>query len=348
MSHEFVQGFSVREKMWHGLGTVLDDYPGREDGMRIAGHDFDVIERDIAVITPYAGDGELGDQWAALDDGLVSLDRAMAFKALIKGSHRGAEDPDHGSVLHVANADYGVINNSVGWDIVDAMVGEGIKYETGLTLKGGAICSVLAWLDEPVRLPGDDSDILPWVNVSWAHDGSASLSARPTSIRTVCWNTQSAAEALGKRLGLEFVFRHTKHVMDRIEDAKMAMRGMRGAHEEYIEVARELCDLPITDNQRELFICEFVPMPPDAVISDRVVANVDTARQAIRDLFDGPTIPDAHRNTGYGLHLAGGEYLDHLRGFRTTETYFGRTMLRREPAKAKMTALIHEVATADV
>ena len=33
----FEQGFSVREPMWHGLGTILDEYPGREQAMRAAG-----------------------------------------------------------------------------------------------------------------------------------------------------------------------------------------------------------------------------------------------------------------------------------------------------------------------
>jgi phage/plasmid-like protein (TIGR03299 family) len=350
----FDQGFSVRQPMWHGMGIILQDYPGREEAMRLAGHDFNVIER------PVYAQGKRIEGWKALfreDEYRTTAPPTMVM------TH-----PDHGEVevpmeryeepntltaheaeptiLNVVRESYGVVQNEVGWDIVDAMVGEGAQYETGITLKDGAVCSVLAWLDEPVTIPGDDSEILPWLNVSWSHDGSASLACRPTSIRTVCWNTQSAAEAYGRRPDTEFTFRHSKNVMARIEDAKMAIRGVRAAHEEYIELARELADIPVTADQRYMFVAEMIPMPPEALISKRVKSNVDGARAQLGELFAGQTIPDAHRFTAYGLHLAGGEYLDHLRGYRSSETYFGRSMLRREPAKARMTGLIREVVKA--
>lgn len=344
----FHEGFMVREPAWHGLGVILDDYPGREEAMRLAGHDFDVIEEPIMVPgRVLSEDEELPETYGVYGGEYREARDAGAFKALVKVSARGAEDKSHGSIMHVPGKDYGVVQNSVGWDIVDALVGEGVKYETGLTLgENGAICCVLAWLDEPVTIPGDDSIILPFVNVSWAHDGSSAIKGRPTSVRTVCWNTQNAAEAQGLRTDTEFTFRHSKNVMARIEDAKMVMRGISAAHEAYVELARELAEIPVTENQRELFVTEFIPMPPDALVSERVKGNVETARTKLRGVFDSPTIPDPHRLTAYGLHLAGGEFLDHLRGYRSSDTYFGRSMLRREPAKAKMTHLIREVVKA--
>jgi len=286
--------------------------------------------------------------YAEADD-QPQVEPVEGWKALVKevpSTIDGVQDPSDGKLLNVVKSTYGVVQNSVGWDIVDAIVGEGAKYETGITMKDGAVCSVLAYLPEPTVVPGDNSEILPFVNVAWAHDGSAALTARATSVRTVCWNTQSAAEAQGKKLSTDFTFRHTSKVMDRIEDAKMAIQGVRDSHETYMELARELAEIPVTDNQRELFVTTFIPMPPEALISDRVKGNVEQARMGLRGLFDGPSIPDAHRNTGYGLHLAGTEYLDHLRGYRSTDTYYGRQMLRNEPAKAKLTKLIREVAKA--
>lgn len=322
----FDTGFMVREPAWHGLGVVLDDYPGRDEAMRLAGHDFIVEEQAVTV------GGIEAKGWKAL---------TKSVPAEIRD-----EDPTHGNILNITKESYGTVQNSVGWDIVDALVGEGAKYETGLTLRDGAVCCVLAWLDEPVTIPGDNSPVLPFVNVAWTHDGSGAITSRATSIRVVCWNTQSAAEAQGKRLGTDFTFRHTKNVMARIEDAKMALQGVRLAHAEYVELASELATIPITAAQREVFVTEFIPMPPEALLSDRVMGNVEAARQGVRALFDGPTVPDDHRFTAYGLHLAGGEYLDHLRGARSPETRFGRSLLRNEPAKAKLTRLIREVAVA--
>ena len=48
MGHFFEQGFSVREPMWHGLGTILGDYPGRADAMEAAGHDFTIYETPVS------------------------------------------------------------------------------------------------------------------------------------------------------------------------------------------------------------------------------------------------------------------------------------------------------------
>jgi phage/plasmid-like protein (TIGR03299 family) len=330
MSAYFNEGFFVREPAWHQLGVVLDEYPGREEAMRLAGHDFQIAERPVVV------DGADVNGWKAL----VKL----VPEEVREAAHERGQVSGHGTILHVAKESYAVVQNEVGWDIVDALVGEGAKYETGITLKDGAICSVLAWLPEPSVVPGDDSEILPWVNVSWSHDGSSAITARATSIRTVCWNTQSASEAQGKRLGTDFTFRHTKKVMERIEDAKLALQGVRDAHEVYMELARELAETPVTGEQRELFVTSFIPMPPEALISDRVKENIEAARKQVRGLFGTESVPEAHQYTAYGLHLVGTEYLDHLRGARSPETRFGRALLRNEPAKQKMTRLIREVA----
>lgn len=316
----FNQGFFVRKPAWHSLGTVLEDFPGREEAMRLAGHDFEVIERPVQVV---------GNESAILVPG---------WKALVKS---GTTD-----ILNVVRDSYTVIQNSVGWDIVDAIVGEGAKYETGITLKDGGVCVVTAWLDEPVTISGDDSPILPYLAVRWTHDGSGSLSARSTTVRVVCANTDNLSMAESKALGTEYTFRHTKNVMDRIEDAKMAIKGLRIHHEEYVALAEELAKTPITKEQRELFITQLLPVPPEAFTSERVMNNVEEARNCVRGLFDGPTIPEAHKLSAYGLRLAGVEYLDHLRGYRNSDTYVGRQLLRTEPAKEKLTTLIKEVVAA--
>jgi hypothetical protein len=48
------------------------------------------------------------------------------------------------------------------------------------------------------------------------------------------------------------------------------------------------------------------------VISDQVLDNILRERSKVRAIFDSPTVPEAHRNTAYGLVQAGIEYLDHL------------------------------------
>ena len=72
--------------------------------------------------------------------------------------------------------------------------------------------------------------------------------------------------------------------------------------------------------------------------------NILRERVKVRAIFDGPTIPEAHRYTAYGLVQAGIEYLDHLRAFRNSDTYLGRTLLRDEPLKRKLVPMVRELA----
>ena len=318
MSHEFEKGFSVREPAWHGLAVILDDYPGRQKAMEIAGHNFKVKERPV---------------YFRLDGGSV----VKGWKALIRS--------DTSEALSVVRESYKVVPNEVLWDIVDAIVDqENVKYETAGVLKSGTVLWVLARLDEPSKIPGDNSPIYPYCMVSTTHDGSAACMARAVSVRVVCWNTFSMADSQAKQTGLQYTFRHTKNVMGRIEEAKAALAITRHQHAEFMELANELAEIPVTEDNVKEFLARFIPEPPADVLSERVKANIGNARLQVYDLLNGPSIGEAHRRTGYGLWMAGIEYVDHLRGFHNPETYFNRTMMHPMPIKQKIAKLVKEIA----
>lgn len=325
----FDQGFFVRVPAWHGLGVVLDDYPGREEAMRLAGHDWDVIESPVRF--------ELENE-----DGRY-LRVAEGFKA-----HRRS---DTDALLHISRDTYERIPNSVAYDVAEILFDQGFQYETGITVDGGKTCAITLKLDEPITITGDDSVVLPFGCLSWAHDGSASLKVRSGTIRQVCANTIAASEAEGSKLGTDFTFRHTKNVMERIEDAKQAIRGVRAALDIYRELAEELGAMPVTPAQRDWFVSTIVGDRDGKVsrginVTDRVRNNVEGERTKVLSLFMGDTIPEAHRLTGYGLFLAGGEYFDHLRAYRSKDSYVKRTLLTNNPAKASLRKTIEEALVA--
>jgi phage/plasmid-like protein (TIGR03299 family) len=323
MSALFEKGFFVREAAWHGEGIVLADYPGREEAMRLAGHDFQVIERPVEIV------------------GLHSNRKAEGWKGLVKSGT--------GEILNVTRDTYEVIQNSVAYDIAELLFDQGFEYETGILLDEGRICALTLKLDNPIVLPGDDSQTLPFGCLSWTHDGSGSLRVRSGAIRQVCANTVSASEAEGKRLGTDFTFRHTKNVKDRIADAREVVKGARKAFDRYQEAMIELGEISVTPAQRDLFVSEIIGdkdgvLSSTAATSARVKTNLDNERTKILSLFMGPTIPEAHKLTGYGLFLAGGEYFDHLRAYRSKDSYVKRTLLTDNPAKASLNRTIRELA----
>jgi hypothetical protein len=118
--------------------------------------------------------------------------------------------------------------------------------------------------------------------------------------------------------------------------------GARREMRRYQELAHELLGVRVTPRQRELFVTEFIPMPPEGLVTDRVARNVEEARKALRLLFESQTTEQL-AGTAYGLVQAAGEYLDHVRTARSWETKLNRTLIRPEPLKHRALALVREI-----
>jgi phage/plasmid-like protein (TIGR03299 family) len=320
--------YSVREAPWHlGMGTnvlILDTAPEtRDDRIAAAGHNFIIEQKPI-----YREQNILGiNTMVPIKDwNLITRD-------------------DTDDILHVAKDTYVIVQNYVGHQIFEAL-SEGARLDdgTGGTTHNGAVCYLSARIDEEYMVKGDDSPMYPYIGVMWSHNGTVGFQAFNSTVRVVCWNTARMAEMESKRSGRNFSFRHTKNVMERIEDAKAAIRGAVLDTQRFVELGNELAAIAITSAIREQFTEWFIPMPESKfIISDRVLDNILDARQNLRNIFDSPTMPEAHRDTAYGLLQAGIEYLDHIRGYRNLDTYVGRTLLREEPMKKKLIPMIREL-----
>lgn len=340
MSALFEKGFFVRTPAWHGEGYVPDEYPGREEAMELAGHNFDVVEVPTYVAIPNEVLAAAGQPTNGPNGSLRKVD---SYKALLHSQTL--------EVLHVPTSTYEVIANSVPYDVAEILFDQGFRYDAGVTLDGGRSCAITLLLDEPIQIPGDDTVTLPYGCASWTHDGSGALRLRSGAIRIVCMNTLNASEAEGKRLGTDFTFRHTRNWKERVEDAKNAVRGVREGMDVFQKAMLALAEIRVTPAQRDLFVSEIVGdkgglLSTSAATSDRVKNNLEEERAKVNALFFGPTIPEAHALTGYGLHLAGTEYFDHLRAHRSQTSYVKRTLLTNNPAKAALSRTIREVVKA--
>ena len=58
-----------------------------------------------------------------------------------------------------------------------------------------------------------------------------------------------------------------------------AVTGARDRDPPLHRTRHELLAIPITPRQRELFVTEFIPMPPQGLVTDRVARNVEEARK---------------------------------------------------------------------
>ena len=319
--------FSVRQMPWHREGTILEDYPGDWDTARkLAGLDWDPIATEVYALADLNVDGT--PRYEPID----------GWKAIARS--------DNGAVLSLNRDTYTVISHGEMGEIVEAVLAQpNVKWETAGVLDTGRSVWCLALLDEPITLPGDASPTLPYLAITNRHDGTAACALRATAVRIVCANTFRAAELEGERTGATFSFIHKSSWRNRIEEARQAVTGARTEMRRYSELAAELLGIPITPRQRELFITEFIPMPPQGLVTDRVARNVEEARNALRLLFQSTT-NEQIAGTGYGLVQAAGEYLDHVRTARSWETRLNRTLIRPEPLKHRALTLVREITAA--
>lgn len=358
MSADIERMFSVREMPWHkpqtgDRTTVTDDYPQSFEEARIlAGLDWDpvavpAVERLITVAEYRAQMSQLVRTVPAeqLDEALVDLyQRSLRTDKEFRRIARS----DNGATLSYQRNSYGIIPNSAFGEIIDAILKAEpgtVLLETGGSLGGGRRVWMLARINEPVQLPGDGSMTFPFLGITSSHDGQASCAARLTTVRIVCGNTFSAAEAEGERTGAVYSFSHRGDWRARVGEAREALMYARRETAVYVEAMTELLGIKVTESQEKMFLREFIPSPPDGLITDRVAKNIDEARAAVQGFLDGPTVEGSGvRGTAYGLVQAAGEYADWTRKARSWETRANRSLLQAEPLKAKAATLAREVA----
>lgn len=361
--------FSVREMPWHREGVVLDDYPQSWDEARkLAGLDWEPVE--AAAYRQQVSDDDLRERFAsilaAVTAGNMTHVGAVTQMMIEQGNAYPPDEgfkrivrSDNGATLAVKQDSYTVIPHAAFGAILTAVTLQpNVRLETGGCLEGGKSVWMLARLDEPFQTPGDSSAIYPYVAITSRHDGTAATAARATMVRIVCANTFSMAEAEGERSGRVYRFVHRGDpILDvdggiseawrpRMAEARAVISGARDDAREYAKFAEELFGFKVNGAQKYRFIRAFIPSPPETVISERVRYNVDTARQQVCDLLDGPTIEGAGiGGTALGLVQAAGEWADHIRGNRTGwDGHLRRTILKDNPLKAKAVKLALEVA----
>lgn len=346
-------GFSVREPMWHGEGMVLEDYPESWDEARVAAGLMwepttqPVFTRRMATddqITAWASDLDNPTDFHVVREAEGDGPHEVLVEAT---GHKAVVRDDTREVLAVPSSSYSLITHGDMGEIIEAVLeaDSNVKFETAGSCRGGRQVWALAYLDEPYQVPGDESPTYPFLALLNAHDGSASCQLTYTDVRVVCWNTWNAAAEQGERAGTRYVFRHTGDTATKIAEAKKALGQLREDSKATRQLFEQLAQVPVLDAQVKTFTELFLPSPRDVgeQCSDRVQANVEKARTTFERLYTQSPTTDGVRGSAYGLLQASTEYLDHVRGFRTRDSYMGRTLLKPEALKAKALGLVREV-----
>ena len=283
--------FSVREKPWHGLGTVVAEAPGSKEALRLAGLDWEVSQHPI-----FTRHGEIG-----------------GYKANVRSTD--------GQVLGVVTDRYRVVQNAEAFSFTDELLGHGVRYETAGSLMGGRKVWLLARLPREFIIAGER--ISPYLVFSNTHDGSGAVRVAVPPIRVCCNNTLNLALGTAAR---SFSMVHTGDIQGKVQEAKetlfMADRYMESLGREFERLRKQR----ITERQVREYIELLLPVEKGA--GPAAVRNVNKLRSDMETrYFDAPDLKGLGSNA-YRFINAVSDFATHAEPIRRTKNYQENLFMR--------------------
>lgn len=286
--------FSVREKPWHGLGTIVMEAPTSADALRLAGLDWNVVQEPV-----YTGYNEM----------------VAGYKANVRSSDR--------KVLGVVSDRYKVVQNVDAFSFTDSLIGQGVRYETAGSLMEGRRVWLLARLPREYIIAGER--ISPYLVFSNTHDGSGSVKVAVTPVRVVCNNTLNLALSTASR---SFSMVHTGDIRGKMQEAEdtlfMAEKYMDSLGIEFEQLRRQ----KVTDAQVKEYVGQLLPMEKDPT----PIQGKNTLRlreDMMRRYYDAPDLKKVGNNA-YRFINAVSDFATHAEPIRRTANYkenvFARTI----------------------
>ena len=274
-----------RTAPWHGLGKQVDEAPTSGDALRLAGLDWKVLQRDI-----YTEEGNKIEQ----------------FKANVR-------DIDQ-RVLGVVSDKYQVVQNDEAFAFTDALLGEGVKYETAGSLADGRLTWLLAKLPERYIMNGDE--ITPYLVFFNSHDGSSAIRVAMTPVRVVCQNTLNLALSTARR---QWGIKHVGDIDSKLHEARQTLK----LSEQYMgALGKEICTLDkikLTDSKVIQFAEELFPVTGD--MSNQQIQNGKRLqKELMHRYFDAPDLQHVGKNA-YRFVNAVSDMVTHGRPLRETANY---------------------------
>ena len=277
----------VREKPWHGLGTMVMEAPTSADALRLAGLDWTV------------------DQTPVYTDAGIEI---TGYKA----NRRNSDN----AILGIVSDRYKIVQNTEAFEFTDALIGETengvVKYETAGSLCGGKRVWLLAKMPTQKIL---DDDVEPYMFFSNTHDGSGAIKVGLTPVRIVCNNTLNIALNTAKR---QWSTKHIGNMQSKLEEAKLCLqladKYMKGLNEE----ADRFANATLYKEQIDEIFNEMFPIDDDT--TERKKNNINEFKNEYYMCYLRPDIAQ-FMNTAWGAINAMSDVVTHSAPKRNTTNY---------------------------
>ena len=250
---------SVRERAWHGLGTVIPEATSTSDMMELAhmaNWNVSLVPSERQPLTVLLGgfptwdnDGKAvihRDQVVGIEDRFAVVRNQPTHSRKLTDKNGGNRVYDG---LAIVGTKYQPVQNeqlfSFGQAIVDSS--EDSTWETMGSIRGGKVVFGTLKLGKDILIQGQDIVSCFLVLVS-SHDGSTGVRAMVTPIRVVCDNTLRMA--MNSKIA-NFTAKHTASIDGKIQDAQKALGVTYKFLEEFEATATILSDRKVDSNKFE-------------------------------------------------------------------------------------------------
>ncbi len=305
MSHELeirengeARMFYAGEAPWHRLGTKVDKEVTAAAAIRLAGLDWKVEKRPMFI----QGEKEV--------DGIPVIGNKVPDRFAIVRT-------EDSKVLGVVGSAYTPIQNEEAFGFLDALVGEGLTmFHTAGSLFGGRRVFVTCKLPDSVSVGPDQID--KYLALATAHDGTMMMHVKWTPIRVVCYNTMSAAFAIGAdgkvRATDTVSILHRGNYKDYLAQARDMLKLTEVYYARLAETFNKLRETKLRDCDWTRFTNRLVP---DGEKKDGTKTDRSKVRDGLTLLYRqgiGNDHPDV-KGTKWAAYNAVTEYVDHGKEF---------------------------------
>lgn len=234
---------------WHGIGEVIKGTLSSEEAIKVAGLDWDVIPKPIY--------DEFGRE-------------IPGFKV----NQRSSDQKNLGIVTNR----YKIVQNREAFAFTDALLGEGVQYESAGSLASGKRVWMLARLENTTIA---EENIDPYLVFTNSHDGTGAVRVAITPVRVICNNTLNLAL---KQASRHWSCAHKGDIQSKLEEARYTLesadRYMKALEEEFGELKmKKLSDSQVDQMTDKLLEIEFADLFKKAVKTGKVVDFKEALRQ---------------------------------------------------------------------
>jgi len=344
MSDQFESGFFVKEPAWHKLGTVVQQAPNTREAIRLAGLDWDVLQRPIHASVPPDRTWEPAQK--------VDL---SSWKALVRSTDKRA--------LSVVGNGYTPLQNSEAFAFFDPFLQDGdASLEAAGSLRNGRTIWVLAKLRQQslnVGGFGTTDQVAPYLLLSNSHDGTQAVRVDYTMIRVVCSNTLEAAHTAGANTSIAIVHRRSvadalKRVQETVDIGNrtfaLTIEQFRAMKRQGVSSAtlRQYVRHVVAKESRDFTaLIDAAMKAQDFTCAETLREERDKEPRAVQQIIDGFEQWDGQKEAGnnlWGAYNAVTYWLEHERGTRNenrlNSSWFGDSKNVRKRAHSEALKLL--------